>query len=355
MDLLVLNEKFEAVAIVDGYESFIWTDRFRSYGDFELDTTMASDIFEHMQRDRYVVNRDSDHIMIVEKILIKSDAEDGDRLTVSGRSLESILDRRIVWKQLVVKGNVEEVVEQLLKACIIEPEDSNRKIPNFVFKSSGDSKITSINVESQYTGDNLYDVISGLCEEHDIGFKITLSDDGKFVFSLYSGVDRSYQQEKNPYVVFSPGFDNLRNSNYLESSIALKNVTLIGGEGQGDERKYTSVGTASGLSRREMFTDARDLSSDNNGESMDEGDYTAQLQQRGKEKLAETSDISTFEGEVEGEMYEYGVDYDNGDIVQILDEYGHESPVRIIETVMSDGKNGYGVYPTFESIKEKGE
>ena len=36
MDVTILNTDLDAVAIVDTYESFIWTDRYYAYGDFEL-------------------------------------------------------------------------------------------------------------------------------------------------------------------------------------------------------------------------------------------------------------------------------------------------------------------------------
>lgn len=36
MDVTILNTDLDAVSIVDTYESFIWTDRYYAYGDFEL-------------------------------------------------------------------------------------------------------------------------------------------------------------------------------------------------------------------------------------------------------------------------------------------------------------------------------
>ena len=82
-------------------------------------------------------------------------------------------------------------------------------------------------LEAQYTGDNLYDVIQKICEEQGIGFKITLNDEKQFVFELYAGSDRSYDQTENPYVIFSPKFENIINSNYIESKASLKTVTLL--------------------------------------------------------------------------------------------------------------------------------
>ena len=224
------------------------------------------------------------------------------------------------------------------------------------FKAGFTGDVLEKMLEAQYTGDNLYDVIQKICEEQGIGFKITLNDEKQFVFELYAGSDRSYDQTRNPYVIFSPKFENIINSNYIESKASLKTVTLVGGEGEGADRRYTTVGGGSGLNRRELFTDARDISSNvGSDDALTDAEYMAQLQQRGKEKLAENVSITSFEGETETTiMFQYGKDFFNGDIVQIANEYGHETKARILEIVRSEDKDGYSVYPTFKTIEQEG-
>ena len=87
---------------------------------------------------------------------------------------------------------------------------------------------------------------------------------------------------------------------------------------------------------------------------MSDAEYTAQLQQRGKEKLAENTDVTSFEGQVETTvMFRYGEDFFNGDVVQIANEYGHETKARIVEIVMSEDEDGNSVYPTFKTIEQE--
>ena len=352
MDLIVLNTNLDAITIVDTFESFIWTDRYYEYGDFELYTSISDGILNNIRQDYYLQNVESEHVMIIEKLLINSDTEDGNHLTVTGRSLESILNRRIIWGRKTLSGNLQNGIKELLDECIINPSDSDRKIPNFIFEYSDDPAIVALTINAQYTGDNLYDVINTICSERDIGFKVTLNNNKQFVFKLYAGSDRSYEQVTNPYVIFSPNFDNIINSNYIESKSALKNVALVGGEGEGSARKYTTVGGGIGLNRRELFVDARDISSDvGEGIALANDDYIAQLQQRGNEKLAENTDVTSFEGQVETTlMFKYGEDFFNGDIVQIANEYGHETRARVLEIVISENEEGLSVYPTFKPI-----
>lgn len=350
MNIRVLDTNLAAVALIDQYESFIWTDRYYAYGDFELYIPASTDLFTYIKQNYYLQIIESEHLMIIEKIQIQSDAEDGDKVIVSGRSLESILDRRVVWGQRTINGNFQNGIKTLLNEAIISPSDSNRKISNFIFEASTDTNITKLTLEAQYTGDNLYDIIQALCEANSIGFKITLNSSNQFVFKLYKGTDRSYNQSTNPYVKFSSHFENIVNSNYIETNSELKTITLIGGEGEGSARRYTSytAQSATGLNRRELFTDARDISSEVDGETISDSEYVSQLQERGKEDLTDYVSSTSFEGETETTiMFKYNEDFYNGDVVEISDDYGHDLAVRVIEIVHSVETTGTSVYPTF--------
>lgn len=354
MDLYVANTEFENIFVLDSYNSLIWTDRYSECGDFEIYTNMNIALLEYLKQDYYIRRDDSEHVMIIEKILINSDVEEGDKLTVSGRSLESILDRRIIWGQKTVSGNLQTAIQTLLNENVISPSKPERKIDNFIFSASTDPQITALTIEAQYVGDNLYEVIQKICEERSIGFKITLNNSNQFVFQLYAGADRSYEQTNNPYVVFSPSFDNLLSTNYMESRASYKNVSLVGGEGEGSARKFTAVGNSSGMDRREMFTDASSISSEQeDGTTLTDSEYTFLLRQKGNEELAANAVVVSMEGEAETQMmFKYGEDFYNGDIVQVIDAYGHDVKARVNEIVTSEDESGFSVYPTFMMMGE---
>lgn len=356
MDILVLDENFVAIDIIDTFESLIWTDRYNEYGDFELYISANSEHIPNLKKNNYLWLRDSDHVMIIDTHETDSDIERGNKLIISGVSLESILDRRIVWKQTTISGNLQNGIKKLLDENVISPEIAERKIENFIFEASTDEAITSLTIEAQFTGDNLYEVIYTLCSMAGIGFKITLNDENKFVFKLYSGADRSYSQSANPYIVFSPKFENIINSNYYSTDLNLKTITLVGGEGEGSNRRTTVVeaesGGGSGLSRREIFTDARDISSSVDGGTLSNEEYISQLAQRGSENLSEYKSINTFDGQVETDyMYIYGKDFFMGDIIQLSDEYGNETRSRVTEFIRSYTSSGIEAYPTFSAIE----
>lgn len=360
MEAIVMNTNFESVGLIDTFNSFIWTDRYSSYGDFEIYTLPSQDLLEICQDDYYVWNIKTDHVMIIEERKIVADPDSGTFLSVIGRSLESILTRRIIWKQTTLQGNLQAGIERLLNENVINPSIADRKINNFIFKSSSDPIITELTIDAQYTGENLYDTIETICIERNIGFKITLNETNQFVFELYSGQNRSYSQSDNSYVIFSPEFDNILNSNYLEATTNLKNVALVAGEGEDNDRKTSVVGSGSDLTRRELYVDARDISSRVDGGETDEtiplADYIKLLDQRGHERLSEYKDVHSFEGEVEASRtFIFGIDFFMGDIVQIVNEFGIESESRVNEIVMSHDANGETIIPTFSIVDKEEE
>lgn len=352
MDVFVLNENFETVAVIDTYVSLIWTERYSECGDFELYTLVDPTLLHYIRKDYYLSIKESNATMIIEDILLDTDVESGLYITVTGRSLESILDRRIIWGQKDIKGNLQDAIQLLLNDSIISPSDPDRQINNFIFEKTTNEYIAQLNIDVQFTGDNLYDVIATLCNEAKVGFRIILNESNQFVFSLYYGKDRSYDQDENSYVVFSPEFDNIINSSYVESNKTLKNVTLVAGEGEGASRRMTSVGSGTGLNRREMFTDAGDISSNVDSGNLLSNEYVAKLEQRGIDELSKNAAVSSFEGKVDStRMFLYGVHFFIGDIVQVANEYGIEGTARITELIRSHSDAGLDVYPTFKMIE----
>lgn len=130
MELIVLDTSLKMLSVLDTFESLIWTERYSAYGDFEVYTSINDSILEILKDDYYLWLKESDQTMIVEDRKIESDAENGNHFTVTGRSLESILERRIIWKQTILSGNFQNGIKKLLDENIINPSDASRKVEN---------------------------------------------------------------------------------------------------------------------------------------------------------------------------------------------------------------------------------
>ena len=359
MYLYLLDENFISLKVIDTFESLIWTERYNRCGDFEIYTPVDLELLNILIKkpdnvDYYIWLRDSDQQMIFETVKIVSDVETGSYMTISGRSLESLLDRRIIWEQTVLDGNLQNGIQKLLNNNVVSPTISDRRMSRFSMQMSNDPRITSLTIRAQYTGDNLYDAIVEICDTYNLGFQVSMTENYQFIFQLYFGEDRSYDQIKNPYVIFSPKFENIINSNYLKSGNTLRNVALVAGEDAGHNRRTQTIGSGLGQARKELYVDARDIQSEVNGTAIPDAEYNEQLQQRGREKLSKNKRTEVFEGQIDTtQNFTYGRDFFKGDIVQIRNEYEIEAKVRITEFIRVQDTRGFETYPTFSIIEEE--
>lgn len=344
MDIYFLDSDFQARYVLDSFTSLIWTKRYFTCGDFELYTSATPEITAALAEYPYIARDDDGTVMIVENVEIKTDAENGDYYIITGRSLESVLERRIVQgettNQFVIDtDDAADVVYQLVKINIGELAEFNRIVSNFVTDMTFSYPVTD-SIKMQITGKNLMQAVTDVCMTYGFGFR-TVVDSGNIVFSLYAGSETD--------VTFSPEFDNLMNSDYFHNTENYKNVVEIAGEGEGTARKRASIHGLDygGLERRELFVDARDISS--NGGEISEQDYYDMLFTRGYEKLAECQIVKGFEGEIDPQgVYRYKTDYNLGDIVTVSNGYGVTVKPRIVEIIECWDDTGYNVVPTFE-------
>lgn len=350
MDIYVLDRSLAFIGIVDEYSSVIWTTRYFAPGDFELYLPASRKNIALLKKDCYLC-REEDidgetyrNVMVIENVRLRTDIENGNDMTVSGKCLKSLLSRRVIWNQTNIYGNLETGIRKILTENVVSPEISERRIADFAL---GKAKGFADRVDIQVTGGEVSAFLKEVCTAYGIGWDVFI-ENRKFVFDLYKGADRSYNQMENPYVIFSPEYDNLLESDYVYAKERYKNVALVAGEGEGSGRAKTAVGEASGLDRYEMFVDARDVSS-NNGEIAPE-QYALLLSERGQEKLSGFMETVNFEGQIETQAgFFLNRDYFLGDIVEVVNEYGIETAPRIIEIIDCDDSTGRTVIPTFST------
>lgn len=380
MEALILDENYDTVAILDTFQSFIWVDRYRSYGDFEVYLPAGHPLREYFKMGYYLMLNGSDRMMIIETIEIDTDVEDGDKLTVTGRSLESILDRRIIWGRKTLSGNLQLGIKELLDENAINPENTNRKIPRLTFRASTDSRITILAVDVQLEGENLYEVICTLCEDNGIGFRVLPDFDNMgLIFELYVGENHTYSQDNLPWIVFSPKYENLMSTNYIESNVDYRNVALVSGaddkaisndqidqifdgEMVDDTGKTWAISgnkEVSGLKRRELYVNATGTYREYHDPDTDEviqitdEEYEQQLISKGDEALSGKKETASFYGEaVQTAQFQFGEDFFLGDLVQIDNGYGKELEVTITEVTFSCDESGEIVTPTFTALED---
>lgn len=352
----LLDSNFDAIIPLELFDSFLWVDRYNTFGDFEFVSVPFINYLQALSTAKYLSLDESEHTMFLEYINIKTDPVNGNKLILKGKSLESMLDRRIIWNPTSCVGNMqEEFFLKILNENIINSDPTERRINGFLMEMSEDDYITSLEINDQFFGKYIYDAVSNTCKINDIGFKIIFHRNYWFIFELYNGKDRSSLQSENPQVVFSSKFQNLITADYIRTDQLLKTVAkVVGEEGIGNIQltatAYAKSGGGSDLNRRELFLEATDVRKETDEGTLSDEEYQALLVSKGEEELRSKILIDVTDGEVDYNLFTYGVDFNMGDIVQIEDDYGHFSRSRIVEMVFSQDSEGEKKFPVFSTV-----
>lgn len=352
MDIVIANKDFERMALIDN-ASVIWASRYYKSGDFEIQISATQENIDLIKYGKYVIrDDDEDNIGVIEDYVINGTVENGDTITVSGKfACGYYLGSRIVSQQTILYGNTELQIRNLIKDNLTDPVNEKRKT-SFIKLGDRNEQITS-KISLQTTGSNLQEKVEEICEEKGIGMRMPLID-GNLYFELYQGVDRSFNQTENPYVVFSDEYDNLQEANFQHKTSEYKNVAFVAGEGEGVNRKivetYSQETEPSGEDRFEIWVDQRNISS-NEGELTDE-EVESQMKEQGAEDLVSITEA--FEGTVSLSGYKYGKPEDGGDVflgdivtVQKKKWNGIYVNARIVEVIESEDQNGKTTVLTF--------
>ena len=360
--LYIMDKEQTPLDVIDSYFSYIWTEEYGKCGTFELYLPMRYIKNEILMNGRYLYSEGMGNstLMVIEDIQINAKS-DGDQMVLTGRSLESLLDRRIIWEEPTISNTSYETIKRMIFDNVISPETSKRAIPDFIFEESTDTSVLSVTTPylepETLIGENLYSVVSDICLNSNLGFKIKPNFKGGFIFSLYSGRDRTVSQTINPPIIFSSKLETLLGCDYFNSSRDVKNSVLVWGPTEDiyDEetgevvdtiRHAYEEGDSSGLDRREGFVETGSVEEDT-----DIGEY---MTYKAEEFLSEyNKPIITFNGELNTlTQYQYKRDYDIGDIVEVINDYDVRCVCRITEVVYSYSEEGRVVLPTFTNISD---
>lgn len=352
MNLYVLDQNFSTIKVLDRFESLLWVERYNEPGDFEIYTAVTEDMLTYPVVDNYIYFGDSDKLMIVEDIKITTNTETGNHIQIKGRSLESILDRRCILGKLDVTGNLQDTIQSILNTNIISPTDTDRAISNFIFTPSTDTAITELTYDNQFENVSVLEAVQDICKSKNIGFRVKLNSQNQFEMELYHGTDRSYNQTAVPRVVFSPSFDNIVSSDYVENHSNAKTfcyVHTVYYDNNTETEVTRTAGSGTGLMRKEMYVP----SSISKEEGMTLEDFYAKLDNDASASLSESKVKKSFEGACEtSRTFKYKRDFFLGDICHVANEYGFEATSRVEEYLWSISDRGTEDYPKFTAINE---
>ena len=320
----VFDSSLEPLGIIYGISELQFNLKNSTNGKFIFSCPVNEENLLLVKRRCFVLfEGDLKNIFIIEYFK-KIKTEDGVvKFQVQGRSAISIIGRRIIWGTYnVYNQTAGHIINEIIYNNMMDgATDTNRIIP--IIDVSVENETVGSLLTIQSTGDNILKKVEELCLANDISIECILDKDNqKIIISVRQNVDHSEETE-NP-VVFSSDTDDIVSSDYVYNEATHCNSVLIAGAGEGVDRVKKQIISGSGLSRMELYVDARDLQpTDAEGVTISDADYEKILLNRGTEKLAEVPIIETMSTDIaisERNQFKLGVDFLLGDKITANDK-----------------------------------
>ena len=333
----MLDKDLNLVNVISKYEAIIWQDILDEPGKFEAEFRFTQEARKVLKRTNILYKTDEAQAGIINYRKIGLNKEGRVVIRVKGRMVSSYLNRRIVWYKMVMSGTSEEVMRKLVEEHVISPRDPKRKMPRIRL---GELCGVENHIEKQVTYSNLQETLTEIAAEAGLGYRLRLDLKEKlFYFEVIQGKNRT-MGTKSP-CIFSRYFKNIDTQEYCEDDSNYKNVCLVCGKGEDENRTTVEVGDASGIDRYEMAYSAAFLGE----EGQTEKSYIAQLGQKGNEKLKEYCLVQSFESKIRQSK---APKYEIGDIATCIDdEWGIRMDAQIKKIEKHLSKSERKIYLTF--------
>lgn len=360
MEWYTLDDSLRRDEVIEGFQSFIWTERYQANGDFQIVTKSTFQARSLLAVGTWITKQDSTYVMIIDTVVDSTD-ENGVRLiTVTGSSLEALLDDRVGMPMLtdtttqpnwILTDTAANVMREMFQTvCVSGGISSLDTIPFYhagtllpIGSIPEDDTIITVTAQP----DTLYSSLTKIAQTYYLGFRFAKDgDSGNIYFEVYTGNDLTSDQTVRNPVIFDPSMDNLEKVSLLTSAAQLKTVAYVfATNGSAVVYSPTADPTASGYGRRILLINSSN--SDPASDALNEA-----LQSEGQVALAQQRLLYAFDGELpQQEPFVYGVDYSLGDIVEERQSDGFGNQMLVTEQIFTSDDTGERAYPTL-SIKQ---
>lgn len=359
MELLTLDGNFQPSELIENYGSLLWTERYSETGDFQLITNDVDRFVHDLPLESMVTLRESTVPMFVEVHKIEKKSGVAPVLTITGRSFESVLERRasakfgvapnfppMPWYELAAKGSDAAYIAIRKILGDVERLPLPAQVPQLSPNDALSMVDLTLPVDFDILGadnyeikpGNLYTIVMELLTLNHHGIKAVRPALGtnKIGIEIYNGADLTNQ------VVFDARFDQFDSSTYLLSYAGSANWAYVFSKTASQTVSKTTSPEPTGLDRRVLYLDVS---------SEDNTDTATVRNTRGLIELYKYNATALFDGQIAEQVAaDYNDSYFLGDIIRLDGEYGLSENVRVAEFIRSDDNTGSKAYPTFEVV-----
>ena len=307
MECSIYNSALSRIGFLSNFTSLVWCESYTGAGRFQLVAPKTAHSIPLLADGNFVGIPGKDTLMFIQS----TEDKDG-MLWAYGAEAKCLLDSRVYTGTITVRKEV----EPALRSVVAESNP-------YDFLDLAPLRGLTARTVSQRTYPTVFEVSQVWCDAVGYGFRLVHDKSArKLLYDVYSGTERTG-------VKFAEQYGNLSGLTRLVSQAEWRNVAYVGGAGEGADRIFVTTGEtdASGMARREMFVDARDIQPED-GQS--DAEYRELLTARGNEKLTEQNRVLEISFDVSTK--DFGNTFFLGDkITAVLPEYGLRMSVRVAE------------------------
>lgn len=362
---------------VEGWDSLVWTLRYQRPGEFKLTTSLVEETMRQLPIDSMCAINEGEEIMMVDTHVITTDAKGKSVLTVSGESFQGFMRYRIAGdtyeylnnKRLDANGAIVDaeahswliggnpwnnadaanyiMTEHLLNGpySFVGGAFKPEILPNLkIYQTDPAGRIEYANFVKR---ENLLTAVERLLIAGGNGLRskraLASSNDSEFI--IYRGVDRSL--ESADPVIFRQEDGHFKTAKYLMSKRGYYNAfriypakRTVSHYWAPDHPNGPHPFTRMGIFHRDLSIDATEISAD------DQASYDAGVYNRLVTEINNNAPTYVMECTVaENIPYVYGTEYNLGDILTLVGDFGIVKNARVDEYVMTEDKNGVRASP----------
>lgn len=344
----IFDTSLEYIGMIEDYHSLNWAERYAEVGDFELEVPIEWETSPLIDFGNFLWIKSSDQLMIIEEKKVSA-AGEKTSILITGQSAESLLKRRVLQYNTEIDGPAEINMYWFVTDNLTDPVASERKIT--LFETGVPEMILPAVWDDALEPQSVYDAVSLMAKVCGFGFKVVCADftvdSPKLTFYVYEGMDRSYAQTDNVWIIFADKFNNVVDSSFFSSEKGMITIVWLLTEDTSpvfdDFWVYLPGSEPEDLDRIERVLETN-LSRDMTDPAMSGTKFYEVVDQRGMNFIKENGPYGLLEGDFDVQFnYKYGEDFFMGDIVQ-CNLHGQEVGCRVIELVRSYTPEGEKTY-----------
>lgn len=301
----IYDKSLNRIGTIETWVSLLWQEGYNTVGTFVIECQQTKEVAKLLKVGNYIGRGDFKTLCFIRSVEIRNHL-----IVANGHPAVNILGER-VSTTVINNQNAEEAMRSLVA-----------NMSPWECVEVGNLAGITEKFERQISDKTILQYCEEISAEIDAGFEFRFDKaNKKLLFEIYKPV-------KNENLVFATKFGNLAEITYSETDNQFKNIAVVAGAGEGDARITVTVGnlTATGVERREMYVDARNIQPE---EGETEEAYRIRLENEGLERLAAQIKIENLSAKINSD--DFGKRYFLGDVVTcILDDLGVKLDTRII-------------------------